>query len=50
MLVIKNTPFIASLYEGKKLTIKSFNKKYLVCFMNRNDKNAEHLIIMNYSK
>lgn len=50
MLVIKNTPFIASLYEGKGLTIKSFNKKYLVSFMNRNDKNAEHLIIMNYSK
>lgn len=48
MMVIKYTPFIYSLYADKGLTIKAFDKKYLVSFMNRNDKNAEHLIIMNY--
>ena len=49
MMIIKYTPFILSLYSGAGLTIKTFDKKYLVSFMNRNDKNAEHLIIMNYS-
>ncbi len=49
MLVIKYTPFIYSLYEDKKgISIKSFDKKYVVSFMNRNDKSAEHLIITNY--
>lgn len=48
MLIIKNTPFIYSLYDNDRLTIKSFDKKYKVSFMNRNDKNAQHLIIMNY--
>lgn len=48
MMVIKNTPFILSLYEEHQLTIKTFDKKYIVSFMNRNDKRAEHLIIMNY--
>lgn len=49
MMIIKCTPFILSLYSEAGLTIKAFDKKYLVSFMNRNDKNAEHLIIMNYS-
>lgn len=48
MLVIKATPFILSLYENKGLNIKQFDKTYTVSFMNRNDKKAEHLIIMNY--
>lgn len=48
MMVIKYTPFIYSLYENKGLNITTFDKQYLVSFMNRNDKNAEHLIIMNY--
>lgn len=48
MMVIKYTPFIWSLYGKAGLTIKTFDKKYLVSFMNRNDKTAEHLIIMNY--
>ncbi len=48
MMVIKYTPFIYSLYDGKGLRISTFDKKYLVSFMNRNDKKAEHLIIMNY--
>lgn len=50
MLIIKYTPFIYSLYENKGLNIKRFDKKYLVSFMNRNDKVAEHLLIMNYEE
>ena len=48
MMIIKYTPFIYSLYQNKGLTISTFDKKYLVSFMNRNDKKAEHLIILNY--
>lgn len=48
MMVIKATPFILSLYEGHGLTIKAFDKKYQVSFMNRNDKDVQHLIIKNY--
>lgn len=48
MMVIKNTPFIQSLYNREGIEIKSFNKKYTVSFMNRNEKNVEHLVIMNY--
>ena len=48
MLVIKNTDFIRDLYTEKGFTIKTFNKKYLVSFQDRNDKNAEHLVITNY--
>ena len=50
MMIIKNTPFIMSLYENKGLNIQAFDKKYMVSFMNRNDKNVEHLIIMNYKE
>lgn len=46
MLVIKNTDFIYKLY--KDFYIKSFDKKYIVSFQNRNDRNAEHLLITNY--
>jgi DNA adenine methylase len=48
MMIIKNTDFIYSLYDQKGLNINSFDKKYLVSFMNRNDKDVEHLIITNY--
>lgn len=48
MLVIKNTDFIYKLYKVKGFYIKSFDKKYLVSFQNRNDKDVEHLIITNY--
>jgi DNA adenine methylase len=48
MLVIKHTDFIYNLYINKGLTIDDFDKKYLVSFMNRNDKKAKHLIIRNY--
>lgn len=48
MIIIKNTSFVLDLYSKQNLNIKSFDKKYLVSFMNRNDKNVEHLIIKNY--
>lgn len=48
MLIIKNTNFVYDLYQEKGFYIKSFDKKYLVSFQNRNNKNAEHLIITNY--
>ena len=48
MMVIKNTEFILKLYSDKKLSVKSFEKKYLVSFMNRNDKDVQHLMITNY--
>jgi DNA adenine methylase len=48
MIIIKNTDFIYNLYAGNGLNIHSFDKTYLVSFMNRNDKSAEHLIITNY--
>jgi DNA adenine methylase len=48
MLIIKNTGLIQKLYFDKGLNIQSFNKKYLVSFMNRNNKDTEHLLITNY--
>ena len=56
MLVIKNTEFISSLYpvgqvtvNGGAICISSFKKKYFVSFQDRNDKDAEHLVITNYA-
>ncbi|WP_461206856.1 DNA adenine methylase [Clostridium sp. DL1XJH146] len=56
MLIIKNTDYILSLYpdgqltaNGDRLYINKFAKKYVVSFQDRNDKNAEHLLITNYS-
>jgi len=48
MIVIKNTDFIFNLYRGLGFRIESFEKKYSVNFMNRNERKVEHLIIMNY--
>jgi len=48
MMIIKNTDFIFSLYNDKGLNIKTFDKKYLVSFMDRNDKDVQHLLITNY--
>lgn len=47
LLVIKNTEFIYDLYKDNFL-INSFDKKYSVSFMNRNEKEVKHLIITNY--
>lgn len=55
MLDIRYTDFIASLYpvgyqckNGGKIRIESFDKKYSVSFMNRNDKQSVHILVMNY--
>lgn len=48
MLIIKNTDFIYNLYNNKGLNIRTFDKEYLVSFMNRNDKKVTHLLITNY--
>lgn len=50
MLVIKETPFIKSLYINHGFEIITFDKKYMVNFQNRNDRNVKHLIIMNYKE
>lgn len=46
MLVIKNTDFIYELY--KDFNVLTFDKKYVVSFQNRNDKDVEHLLVTNY--
>ena len=48
MMVIKNTDFIFNLYNKSGINITSFDKKYLVSFMDRNDKDVQHLLITNY--
>jgi DNA adenine methylase len=50
LLVIKNTPTIFNLYSGKGLNIQTFDKKYLVSFQDRNNKESEHLMITNYDQ
>lgn len=47
LLIIKNTDFVFDLYKDD-FHITSFDKKYMVSFMNRNDRNVEHLVITNY--
>lgn len=44
----KNTDFIYNLYNNEHFNITSFDKKYMVSFMNRNNKDVEHLVITNY--
>ena len=48
MLIIKNTDFIYDLYNKEGVNIRTFDKEYLVSFMNRNDKKVTHLLITNY--
>lgn len=49
MMIIKRTDFIYDLYANKPgIYIYAFSKQYLVSFMNRNNRQAEHLIITNY--
>ena len=48
MLVIKRTQAIYDLYQQPGVYIRSFDKKYLVSFQDRNNREAEHLIITNY--
>lgn len=48
MMIIKNTDFIYDLYHQKGINIRTFDKDYLVSFMNRNNKKTTHLLITNY--
>lgn len=55
MIVIKNTEYISSLYpegavtaNGGNIHVSSFAKKYFVSFQDRNNKEAQHLLITNY--
>lgn len=49
ILVIKNTPFILSLYNDKRgIKISSFDKKYLYNVKGRNNRDVEHLVIYNF--
>lgn len=48
LLVIKNTPAILRLYQQPGVTIRMFDKRYLVSFQDRNNKDAEHLLITNF--
>lgn len=48
MLIIKNTNFIYGLYNKDGINIRTYDKEYLVSFMNRNDKKVTHLLITNY--
>ncbi len=48
MLVIKKTSTISNLYNNRGLNIRAFNKKYLVSFQDRNNRESEHLIITNF--
>lgn len=50
MLIIKATPYIYDLYKDKGFSIYSFDKKYMVNFQNRNDRNVKHLVITNYER
>src|SRR5579859_7526657 len=49
MLVIKRTQAIYDMYRQPGVYIRSFDKKYMVSFQDRNNREAEHLIITNYS-
>lgn len=48
MMIIKNTDFIYGLYDKEGINIRTFDKEYVVSFMNRNDKKVIHLLITNY--
>jgi DNA adenine methylase len=48
MLVVKNTPFILSLYQDAGLYRGVFDKTYQANFRNRHSRAAEHLVVTNY--
>lgn len=48
ILIIKNTPFVYSLYEGRNgIKMDSFEKTYLYNVKGRNERDVEHLIVYN---
>lgn len=49
MMVIKKTDFIFNLYNNHdNIYIYTFDKKYSVSFMDRNNQDVEHIVITNY--
>ena len=48
MVVIKHTDFIHSLYNKPNINIISFDKRYAVSFMDRNEQEVTHILIRNY--
>lgn len=48
MMVIKETPFIRTLYEEDGIFFLDFDKKYSYNVRGRNKRDAKHLIIINY--
>ena len=49
MMVIKKTDFIFNLYNGNdNIFIYTFDKKYSVSFMDRNNQDVKHIVITNY--
>lgn len=48
MMIIKNTDYIYDLYDKESINIRTFDKEYVVSFMNRNDKKVTHLLMTNY--
>lgn len=48
MVVIKETEFIRKIYTHPKVKILTFNKSYTYNVRGRNNRDATHLIIMNY--
>lgn len=47
-MVIKYTDFIYSLYNKPGIDIISFDKRYAVSFMDRNNQEVTHILIRNY--
>lgn len=48
MLVVKNTPLMQALYADCGLHLLTYDMQYSVSFMNRNDRDVEHLMVLNY--
>jgi len=49
LLIIKNTDFIKDIYEGNGFNINTFDKQYSYNMKGRNNRDAEHLVIYNYT-
>lgn len=48
MLVVKNTPLMQQLYGDSGLVLLTYGMQYSVSFMNRNERDVEHLMVLNY--
>ncbi|HEY1009071.1 MAG TPA: DNA adenine methylase [Sphingobacteriaceae bacterium] len=50
MLIIKETPFIRSLYTAPGIVIHKFDKSYTYNVRGRNNRQVKHLAILNYGQ